>query len=123
MVRDVTMVADAFKALGDPIRWDIVQQMVGGIEVAASTLEDLLPVAKPTISYHVKILTQAGLIDVHKQGRNHSYSLRGDVLAEILAGLAALVPELRLVDASSETAVADSADREGIASVTELLTW
>ncbi|MEQ6900363.1 metalloregulator ArsR/SmtB family transcription factor [Nocardioides sp. YIM 152588] len=83
---------EVFKALGDPIRWSIVAQMAEAGELAASTLEETLPISKPTISYHVKVLTQAGLVAVQKRGRNYFYSLRGEVLRETLGALSGLLP-------------------------------
>jgi DNA-binding transcriptional ArsR family regulator len=89
--------SDVFKALGDPIRWSIVQQMAEVEELACSTLEDTLPISKPTISYHTKILTQAGLITVRKQGRNFFYTLRRDVLRDLMDDVWSLAPEPRPV--------------------------
>jgi DNA-binding transcriptional ArsR family regulator len=88
---------EVFKALGDPIRWSIVQQMAEVDELACITLEDTLPISKPTISYHTKILTQAGLVDVRKQGRNFFYTLRRDVLRELMDDVWLLAPEPRPV--------------------------
>jgi DNA-binding transcriptional ArsR family regulator len=86
---------EVFKALGDPIRWSIVTQMAAVDELACLTLEDTLPVSKPTISYHTKILQHAGLIDVRKEGRNYFYTLRRDVLHEVLDNLGELAPTPR----------------------------
>ena len=86
---------EIFKALSDPIRWDIVLQMASVDELACVTLEDTLPVSKPTISYHIKTLYQAGLINVRKSGRNYFYSLRREVLHELLDDLWELVPTQR----------------------------
>ena len=86
---------EIFKALGDPIRWDIVLQMASVDELACVTLEDTLPVSKPTISYHIKTLYQAGLINVRKSGRNYFYSLRRDVLHQLLDDLWELAPAQR----------------------------
>jgi DNA-binding transcriptional ArsR family regulator len=83
---------EIFKALGDPIRWSIVTQMASVAELACLTLEGSLPVSKPTISYHTKILHQAGLISVRKEGRNYFYSLRREVLHEVLDSLSELTP-------------------------------
>ena len=88
---------EVFKALGDPIRWSIVQQMAEVDELACSTLEETLPISKPTISYHTKILTQAGLVSVRKQGRNFFYTLRRDVLRELMDDVWMLAPEPRPV--------------------------
>ena len=84
---------EIFKALADPVRWDIVMQMAAVDELACMTLEDTLPVSKPTISYHTKILYHAGLITVRKAGRNYYYSLRREVLRDLLSGLRALTPD------------------------------
>lgn len=78
---------EIFKALSDPVRWNIIVQMASVDELACITLEDTLPVSKPTISYHTKILYHAGLISVRKEGRNYFYSLRRDVLHELLDSL------------------------------------
>ena len=53
---------EVFRALSDPIRRSITVQMAQVDELACITLEDTLPVSKPTISYHTKILQNAGLI-------------------------------------------------------------
>ncbi len=86
---------EVFKALGDPIRWSIVTQMAAVDELACLTLEDTLPVSKPTISYHTKILQHAGLISVRKEGRNYFYTLRRDVLHQVLDSLWELAPTPR----------------------------
>ncbi len=83
---------EVFRALSDPIRWSIIVQMSKVDELACITLEDTLPVSKPTISYHTKILQNAGLISTRKAGRNYYYSLRRDVLRDLLDGLWELAP-------------------------------
>ena len=86
---------EIFKALSDPVRWSIIVQMASVDELACITLEDTLPVSKPTISYHTKILHHAGLISVRKSGRNYYYSLRRDVLHKLLDDLWELAPTPR----------------------------
>jgi DNA-binding transcriptional ArsR family regulator len=86
---------EIFKALSDPIRWNIIVQMASVDELACVALEDTLPISKPTISYHTKILYQAGLINVRKSGRNYFYSLRREVLHELLDDLWELAPAQR----------------------------
>jgi DNA-binding transcriptional ArsR family regulator len=77
------LAAEVFKALGDPVRWSIVTQIAAVGELPCADLERTLPVSKPTISYHTKILQQAGLLSVRKEGRNYFYALRRDVLREV----------------------------------------
>jgi len=88
---------EVFRALSDPIRWSIIVQMAQVDELACITLEDTLPVSKPTISYHTKILHNAGLISTRKAGRNYYYSLRRDVIRDLLDGLWELAPTSRPV--------------------------
>ncbi|HTF11779.1 MAG TPA: metalloregulator ArsR/SmtB family transcription factor [Asanoa sp.] len=75
---------DVFKALSDPMRWTIIQAMGDVDELACTTIEQLLPVSKPTISYHIKVLYHAGLIEIRKQGRNYFYRLRRAALDEVM---------------------------------------
>jgi DNA-binding transcriptional ArsR family regulator len=127
MTRGPVTATEVFKALGDPIRWNIVQQMAQQEELACSLLEDTLPVSKPTISYHTKILTQAGLIEVRKRGRNYFYSLRRDVLQGLIDEIQTLAPGAGLVldgdNASApRLALAPAVGDEGPSSAT-LVTW
>ena len=92
MSREVLVATEVFKALSDPIRWNIVQQVALQDDFACSTLEETLPVSKPTISYHTKVLIQAGVLAVHKRGRNYFYSLRRDVLREVIDEVLGLSP-------------------------------
>ncbi|SEP23488.1 ArsR/SmtB family transcription factor [Trujillonella endophytica] len=130
MTREPVAATEVFKALGDPIRWNIVQQMAQQEELACSVLEDTLPVSKPTISYHTKILTQAGLIEVRKRGRNYFYSLRREVLRSLMDEMWLLAPGPRLVVDGTATGPS-SADRPALkaavgddtARPAALLTW
>ena len=106
---------EIFKALADPVRWDIVLQMASVDELACMTLEDTLPVSKPTISYHTKILYHAGLITVRKSGRNYYYSLRRDVLGDLLSDLRVLAPAAQPAapDEGARVAMARLGRRDG----------
>ena len=129
MTREPVAATEVFKALGDPIRWNIVQQMAQQEELACSVLEDTLPVSKPTISYHTKILTQAGLIEVRKRGRNYFYSLRREVLRSLMDEMWTLAPGPRLV--AGDTPAPAPAERPALkvavgddsARSAALLTW
>src|SRR6202000_2189962 len=84
---------EVFRAIGDPVRWSILAQLAAVDELPCADLEKTLPVSKPTISYHAKILQQAGLLAVRKEGRNYFYALRRDVLREALGELGRLAPQ------------------------------
>jgi DNA-binding transcriptional ArsR family regulator len=87
-----------FKALGDPVRWSIVCQAADVEELGCSILEDTLHISKPAISYHTKILVQAGLLAARKEGRNFYYALRRDVLRALGEDAWALTPGPRASD-------------------------
>src|ERR1700761_5783607 len=95
--QESTAAVEGFKALGDPVRWSIVAQIAAVDELPCAHLEQTLPVSKPTISYHTKILQQAGLISVRKEGRNYFYALRRDVLRDVQDELGRLAPAPRPV--------------------------
>ena len=88
---------EILKALSDPVRWSIIEQMASVDELPCITLENTLPVSKPTITYHTKILYQAGLISTRKSGRNFYYSLRRDVVHKLVDDLWQLAPRPRPV--------------------------
>lgn len=119
MESDRSSAPEAFKALGDPVRWTIVRQMAEQPELAGSVLDEALAISRPTISYHIRILTQAGLVEVSKRGRNHYYTLRHDVLRTLLDELNALVPGLRLVG-EAEAQSHDSTPADAASNETEL---
>ena len=75
------MANDAFKALAHPLRRDIVERLSGGSATVAEVTGDL-GVSKPTISRHLSLLEEAGVVTRVIDGRRHRLSLRPETLAE-----------------------------------------
>lgn len=77
------------KALGDVNRLKILHLIAqhGGIGQCAAILESL-DLAQPSVSHHIKILTEAGLIEAVKEGRHHKYILNHDNFTEYLTEIA-----------------------------------
>jgi DNA-binding transcriptional ArsR family regulator len=73
-----------FRALGDPVRSEIIARAATMDELPCTLLEEVLPISKSTISYHIKVLYQAELLEVRKEGRFYYYKLREDVLSRYL---------------------------------------
>jgi len=71
------------KALGDAHRLRILQYISkkGGCG-QCSEIQDVIELTQPSISHHVKILTEAGLIEAEKEGRNLKYTLNEQLLDE-----------------------------------------
>ncbi|HEY9841696.1 MAG TPA: metalloregulator ArsR/SmtB family transcription factor [Candidatus Obscuribacterales bacterium] len=64
--RDIERIA---KALADPHRLRILQALREQQSVICGELQELLALSQPTVSHHVKILTQSGVILAQKDGR------------------------------------------------------
>jgi DNA-binding transcriptional ArsR family regulator len=79
--------AEVFSALGDPTRLEMLLTIIRQGEVACTTFDEMFPIGKSTISYHVRVLRNAKLITVRKDGRFYYYQLRRDVFDEHLPGL------------------------------------
>ena len=75
------MANNAFAALAHPTRREIVERLSGGPATVGETSRDL-GVSKPTISRHLKLLEEAGLVTRVIDGRVHRLSLRPEKLAE-----------------------------------------
>jgi DNA-binding transcriptional ArsR family regulator len=75
------MANDTFKALAHPIRRDIVERLSGGAATVGEATRDL-GVSKPTISRHLKLLEEAGVVTRIVDGRTHRLALRPETLAE-----------------------------------------
>jgi DNA-binding transcriptional ArsR family regulator len=75
------MANDPFKALAHPLRREIVERLSGGSATVAEVSGEL-PVSKPTISRHLRMLEEAGVVTRVIDGRTHRLSLRPETLAE-----------------------------------------
>jgi DNA-binding transcriptional ArsR family regulator len=75
------MANDVFRALAHPIRRDIVERLSGGASTVGEATRDL-GVSKPTISRHLKMLEDAGVVTRVIDGRTHRLALRPETLAE-----------------------------------------
>jgi DNA-binding transcriptional ArsR family regulator len=78
--------ATLFKTLADPTRVEILRLLMAG-EVSCVAFDEVLPVSKSTVSYHLKTLRSAGLIAARKNGKFHHYSLDRRFVDEALPGL------------------------------------
>jgi len=74
--------ADRFKALGDPIRLEIVKLLLGK-ELCVCDILDSFKVSQPTISHHLKVLKYAGLVSDNREGKWIYYSLNPEAFALI----------------------------------------
>jgi len=75
------MANDAFSALAHPIRRELVERLSGGAATVGEASRGL-GVSKPTISRHLKLLEEAGVVTRVIDGRTHRLGLRAEALAD-----------------------------------------
>jgi DNA-binding transcriptional ArsR family regulator len=67
-----------FKAVGNPIRFEIMKFLVTHPGCITGDIVDYLPIAQATVSQHLKVLRQAGWIEGTVEGTATSYCLHED---------------------------------------------
>jgi ArsR family transcriptional regulator, arsenate/arsenite/antimonite-responsive transcriptional repressor len=83
---DAEATAELFRVLGDPARVKIVNVLARQAEpVCACEFEPALGRAQPTVSHHLKRLTEAGLLEREQRGKWAYYSLTRDAVAKLAA--------------------------------------
>ncbi|WP_045740376.1 metalloregulator ArsR/SmtB family transcription factor [Actinoplanes rectilineatus] len=83
--------APMFKALSDPIRLRLLSLIASTSEVCVCDLTDAFEVTGATISHHLRVLREAGMVDVERRGTWAYYRVKRealDLLGELLTGSA-----------------------------------
>ena len=81
--------ADLFRALADPTRVAIVNRLSGAEELCVCDLNAAFELSQPTISHHLKILREAGLVDSTRRGTWAYYRLVPEAIAALRLALGA----------------------------------
>ncbi|MCD2110245.1 transcriptional regulator [Rhodococcus rhodochrous] len=101
--------ARMFKAIGDPVRLRLLS-LIASHEGGESCVCDISPafdLSQPTISHHLKVLREAGLLDCERRGTWVYYRVIPSALAQLSAVLS---PERGVVPGSDCTVVDDAAE-------------
>ncbi|MGS0686784.1 ArsR/SmtB family transcription factor [Nakamurella sp. GG22] len=80
--------AELLAVVADPVRWRLLQHLTGG-ESCVCNLQEQVPIAGNLLSYHLKVLREAGLVTSSRRGRWIDYALAPtahDRLHEALPG-------------------------------------
>jgi len=75
---------DPFDALGDPNRRAIVE-LLGDAERSVQELADLLPISRPAVSRHLRVLKRAGLVVEQPLGTRRIYQLHDEGVEAVRA--------------------------------------
>jgi DNA-binding transcriptional ArsR family regulator len=70
------------RALADESRRTMLEALTDG-PATAGELAALLPIARPGVSRHLRVLREAGLVEVREEAQRRVYSLRAEPLAEV----------------------------------------
>ena len=84
-----------FTALGDENRQHIVMQLLETYKLSVNDIADATPISRPAVSHHLKILRDAGLVQVERQGTQRLYHISDSAISqvELMERLAAALRE------------------------------
>jgi ArsR family transcriptional regulator, arsenate/arsenite/antimonite-responsive transcriptional repressor len=84
-VEETEQIAPVFRALAEPVRLRLISLVAShdGGEAFIWELNDAMKLAQPTISHHMKVLQEAGLVDRGKRGILVYYRLRPEALTSL----------------------------------------
>ena len=82
--------ATKFKALGHPVRLGIAMRLAAEPETCACDFADVFGGSQPTISQHLRVLRDAGLVRTRRQGTQICYSLTPAAVRELQRTVAKL---------------------------------
>ena len=89
---DLERAVSLFHALSDPIRLSILELLRGG-ERCVCDLQDDLDAAQSKLSFHLKVLKEAGLVEDRREGRWSYYTIVPDAVTEVHDLTVALKPK------------------------------
>ena len=74
-----------FAALGDPIRFALVERLLSEGELSAGALQDGVGVSPPAVSRHLKVLREAGVVEQRVDAQRRLYSVSPEAVQTISA--------------------------------------
>ncbi len=77
-----TTTSDAFNAIAEPRRRHILE-FIGGDERSVTDIADALELGQPSVSKHLQVLRDVGLVSVRRDGRKTLYRINGETLRTI----------------------------------------
>ncbi len=77
-----------FKALGDPNRYSILKLLVEKGELSCADFDGKFSLSKPAMSHHYRILENAGLIDVRKEGLHFYMKANLEIIEQFVPNFA-----------------------------------
>lgn len=88
--KETEKMAEALKALGHPVRLKIVQELKALDSCCCADMCDCFSQSQSTISQHLSVLKEAGIVNFAKDGNKSCFTLNHDTLKEIQSAMSAL---------------------------------
>jgi len=83
---DATLVK-ALKALAHPTRFRMVQEIAASGELSCGQLGERFHLAQPTISHHLKLLADSGVVNLRKEAQHHFITVNREMIQGVLGTL------------------------------------
>jgi DNA-binding transcriptional ArsR family regulator len=92
MLREDEIVKIA-RALSDKTRVRIIKEIACKGSISCGEAEKIAGLSQPTVSHHLKILTDAGILNAEKNGRHITVTVNNNVLEEFASAIAGKTPQ------------------------------
>ena len=83
---------EALGVLAEGVRYKILSKIASAGELTAKDILEQFDFTQPTLSHHMAVLTEAGLVNVERRGRFAYYSVNRDTIELISSGISSLKP-------------------------------
>jgi ArsR family transcriptional regulator, arsenate/arsenite/antimonite-responsive transcriptional repressor len=90
--KEEKFIAKAAKALGDKHRLMILQEIAKQGSINCTQAQQLTNLAQPSVSFHIKQLTNCELVEINKIGREVNLSINQDKMQEFLSVIGQIQP-------------------------------
>jgi len=94
--------ARGMAALSHPVRIEILRQLSGAEACCCKDVAGRLPLAQSTVSQHLKVLLDAGLVQVRPQAQRSNYTVDREALRALSAAISSLLSDCAADAAMSE---------------------
>jgi ArsR family transcriptional regulator, arsenate/arsenite/antimonite-responsive transcriptional repressor len=101
---EIPVEMDVLRALAHPVRWGILRRLAAEPGICACDFTEFFDVSQPTISAHLKVLREAGLVTTSRNGTTICYSIAPGRLAplgERISAMAAAAAEVTPAETGS----------------------
>jgi ArsR family transcriptional regulator, arsenate/arsenite/antimonite-responsive transcriptional repressor len=92
MEDETTAMVAMLRALAHPVRLGIMRELAARPETCACDFTQLFAVTQPTISAHLKVLRDAGLVRTRRRGNQICYFIKTETLRDLHEAISGLAP-------------------------------